>query len=171
MCKVPHPDLEKLTFTDDCGAIFDVDPVESPPEGSVCDGRVVERVWMGPTDECGNSAENYTQTITIKDQAPPVFPAAIPDLSFTCPQDFDLAEVDEPIATDDCSMNVTVSGEVSLPEKCKPRTIIWTATDDCEKVTTANQKVLFTDTAPPALVGQTPSDKMVGCGKNIEITF
>jgi hypothetical protein len=164
-CKDSHPDPEKLTFTDNCGGEFNVDPIQIPPAGSVCDVRVIERFWLGPTDECNNSAGNFTQKITIKDQENPVLPAAVGDLTFVCPKDFKLEEVAKPVATDDCSLAVSVTGVASDLNKCEPVSITWTATDDCDKSSSVNQKVVFTDVTPPAVSGGKPTDVTIGCGQ------
>jgi hypothetical protein len=164
-CKDIQPDPEKLIFGDNCGADINVDPIQTPPTGSVCDARVIERLWLGPTDDCYNSAQNYTQKITIKDQDSPVLPATLDDVVFVCPKDFILEEVNKPVATDDCSPAVSVTGVASDFNKCEPVSIMWTASDDCNKSSSVSQKVLFTDATPPAIAGGKPTDLTVGCGQ------
>ncbi|CAB9508770.1 von Willebrand factor, type A [Seminavis robusta] len=165
-CKDEHPDASTLTFKDNCGEEFHVEAVEMAPTGSVCEERILERYWLGPTDECHNSALNYSQTIIIKDSEAPALPKSLSDLSYTCPQDFKLEEVDKPSATDDCSIAVNVNGTVPSPvEACAATSILWTATDDCNKTASINQKVVFTDTIAPTVVGASPTDITVGCGQ------
>lgn len=86
MCHDPIPDKPKLAFSDNCFEDAVVDGTESEPVGSVCTGRVINRTWAGPTDACGNTADDITQTITILDQENPEFVAALGDIRYTCPQ-------------------------------------------------------------------------------------
>jgi len=79
-------------------------------------------------------------------------------------KEFILGELTPPLATDDCSPSVAVTGEATEVEGCKDVTITWTATDECNQTTTAAQKVRFTDSTPPAVVGGHPGDLTVACG-------
>ena len=124
-CGDPIPDQPKLTFSDNCAEDMTVAGTEAEPTGSVCDGRLIQRTWAGPMDECFNKASDINQTISILDQDAPELPASLDDLSYTCPNDFKVDEAVPPQATDDCSTSVLVTGKATPLHKCDDVTITW----------------------------------------------
>ena len=90
------------------GQEFEVEPtIEQNGTGSVCDGRETVRLYKGPTDSCGNTADDITQTIIIKDDESPNFTKSeLEDMILTCPNQYSSGNMTEPQATDDCDENV-----------------------------------------------------------------
>lgn len=163
-CKELLSNAAPLLFTENCGEDIVVEGTEGNATGSVCDGKTLVRTWKGPADACGNSADDLIQTITILDQAPPQLPEKIKTLTYECPQDFVLASIDPPSATDDCTASVAVTGSATKVDNCTDVTITWTATDDCGQTSTIEQTAKISDSVPPAVIGAMPADVVVGCG-------
>ncbi|MFK7959015.1 MAG: hypothetical protein AB8G96_00685 [Phycisphaerales bacterium] len=99
----------------------------------------IVRTWTA-TDECGNMT-SADQTITVEDVTAPVFldlPADLTGLADagTCGKAFTLAEIGEPVISDNCLMGMptlvpTRSDSLALtdPFPAGSTTITWTATD------------------------------------------
>jgi hypothetical protein len=142
---------EKLV---ECGAAWNFD---RPTARDICSGTnvdvvVVSRVtnvadcvqtivqtWRA-SDPCGNSAE-CSQVITVVDTTAPSL-ACFPDKTVECVQAWDF---DEPIASDICTPNVTVTIVSTVtntgPENTLVITRCWQAADLCGNLTVCCQTV------------------------------
>lgn len=167
-CNDPFPETSNLTYNDNCGQNFTVEPRIFLHKGdSVCTGQKTRFLWegAGATDACGNQAQDIVQEITVLDDSPPNFTASkLEDIRLLCPSDYSPENLSPPKATDDCAANVTVTAEVSEFDGCKTgRIITWTAEDECKKTSKIYQHIKFSDSEPPILKGIPPNDTIVGC--------
>ncbi|MBV6443676.1 MAG: hypothetical protein EPGJADBJ_05459 [Saprospiraceae bacterium] len=98
-CTDPIPAPETLTATDNVDPNPEVTFSESQTSGACPQEYTIVRTWTA-TDFCGNSAQ-YTQTITVDDNTPPVFNAPLPqDTTVSCSDPLTLPPT--VTATDDC---------------------------------------------------------------------
>ena len=114
---------------------------------NLCDGSYeVIRTWIA-TDACGNSS-SASQTVTVMDTDGPVFDFVPADKTVSCGEaiDFGQAEV-----SDACSFaNLTFTDETAvLCGSTQVVTRMWTATDGCGNISTAQQKITVEDTQAP----------------------
>jgi hypothetical protein len=138
------PEVVTVLFEDNCSPSMEVSPVETDLGGDLCTGKMIQRTWEGPKDDCGNSAEHITQTITIIDQEGPVMPEAMPNIDLVCPKDWAMHTPVPPDATDECHSDVQVAFVAdSEPSGCDDIMLTWTATDQCGLMTTVSQTVSF----------------------------
>ncbi|OXB13663.1 HYR-like domain-containing protein, partial [Flavobacterium tructae] len=114
--------------------------------------------WVA-VDNCGNTSGTFTQVITIEDTTAPTWttaPAAL-DVTLQCSDTAGLttAQVNAPIATDNCGGTVTytkVSGAFVAGNCINSGTYTntWTATDVCTNVSTVfTQTITIQDTTAP----------------------
>ncbi len=151
-------DAGSASATDNC----DPSPAISSSDVTnldACGLGTIIRTWTA-TDACGNSS-TCVQTITIKDDTPPVI---------TCPGDkvFDCVEGDggTATATDNCTDAVDIqisSSDVSNLDACGLGTITrtWTATDCAGNSSTCVQTITIKDDTPPVIT--CPGDKVFDC--------
>ncbi|MFK7756394.1 MAG: T9SS type A sorting domain-containing protein [Flavobacteriales bacterium] len=173
------PDYGMATATDNCTELPSV-TMEESTEGDSC-GSVITRVYTA-TDECGNTS-TCTQTITIFDDAAPVFDPFTPYLSVEC-SDSDSVTADV-TATDNCN-EVTITFEDQLNSGgclgVVERT--YTAVDACGNTATAIQYISLQDTTDPVITcpedlehqcDETPDYGMAtatdNCGLDVTITM
>jgi len=115
---------------------------------SSCKGSyVISRTWTA-TDNCGNSAK-ATQNITVNDNTPPVFSAALIDVTIN---DGDAIQNGNISATDNCDSKVDIVMTSDTTHNGCDRTILrkWIATDDCGNVTTIDQRIKVIGKQPVA---------------------
>lgn len=160
---------QPLTATDNCtpGTIT-VNPVDvrKTLPGSKCDGNYqIIRTWTA-TDLCGNKAA-LTQTITVQDNAKPVFSVVVPPvITVNCDS---VPAVTAVTATDNCTATVTVKvsqRKEFLSTTCPSNyrlTRIWTAIDNCGNTATMQQVITVQDTAKPVFTSVPPADTTVDC--------
>jgi gliding motility-associated-like protein/uncharacterized repeat protein (TIGR01451 family) len=124
-----------------------------------------EMVVFTVTDQCGNSSST-TATFTIVDSTPPVFSNIPGNITINCN---DPLPADQPIVTDACSNNVslTFNDQVEAGSCANENTItrVWTATDECGNTSTASQEIFVVDNTPPVLLG-IPANQNMDCGGN-----
>ena len=131
--------------------------------------------WM-VTDDCGNVAETFTQTITIIDTQAPTWTTNQNALDVTLECDdltgFNNAQAMFPVATDNCDSDVAniikSSGSFSPSQICLQAgsyTNTWTVTDDCGNVAeTFTQTITIIDTqAPTWTTNQNALDVTLEC--------
>ncbi len=95
-------------------------------------------------DGNGNSS-TQTQNVIINDDIAPVGDVAnLPNLAAQC----QITSLTAPTATDNCSNNVSISNNATLPITAST-TIIWTYNDNNGNIATQNQIVTINDTAAP----------------------
>lgn len=128
--------------------------------GKSCGYQVI-RTWLAQ-DPCGNS-NTISQTITVQDTTRPVFAIPPPpDVQVDC--DNVPPPATDVIATDNCS-TVKISRSqtekaVTVPGACGSYQItrVWTATDECGNVATAQQVITVTcDGIPQVSLGNDTS--------------
>lgn len=115
---------------------------------------VISRTWS-LTDNCGNTAANQVQTITVKDVlSPDIF----------CPPDATIALGDpnlpaatgSPVVTDNCDTSPLVTySDTTLAGSCVGNYRIqrtWTAADTCGNTSVCYQDIFVQDIEPPVFV-------------------
>ena len=146
------------TAQDICGSVI-IEHFDEVTEE--CDQtRTILRTWTA-TDDCNNIA-SAVQTIIVRDTTPPVL--TIPaDATLECPADTQPLATGLATAEDTCGA-VIIEHFDEVTEECgQTRTILrtWTATDDCNNISSAVQTLIVRDTTPPVLT--LPADAMLEC--------
>ena len=125
------------------------------------------------SDHCGNSSSVFTQVITITDQLAPVWLTAPGDLNQTleCSDASGLlaAQAFYPVASDNCTANVTIlnktSGSFVRSGACIQEgtyTNTWTVSDGCGNTSVAyTQVITIEDNAGPVI--HCPGDDAFSC--------
>lgn len=150
--------------SDDCSAVelfkttgLFVPGVDCPQEGTFTNTWTAE-------DDCGNTSLVFTQTITVIDNAGPVWitlPLAL-NASVSCsnPGALAAAQLLAPIAEDNCDGSVSPLKNAGLlvPGNCPGTGTItntWTVTDDCGNISTMyTQMISIIDNTPPTATGE-----------------
>jgi hypothetical protein len=149
--------------------------------GSGCDYTII-RTWIAQ-DDCGNTTiESYS--IQVNDTADPVFVNAPGEVTVECN---DLAGYPYPEVYDDCGGTVLISFE-DQPQGsgCAYDIIrVYTATDMCGNMATAEQLIHVMDMTPPTFIGfsgnqyvscnEVPNAEEIqavdACSANVDIQF
>ena len=147
------------TATDACGSGVTIELASDNRTGGDCLGSYVRvRTWTA-TDDCGNTSEVYTQTITVTDKVAPVWDQAAEaldaDLACADAEGLETALAAAPTATDACGSGVTIKQASDnrtdgdcLGSYVRVRT--WTATDDCGNTSEVyTQTITVTDEVAP----------------------
>ncbi|GAA4808862.1 gliding motility-associated C-terminal domain-containing protein [Litoribaculum gwangyangense] len=123
------------------------------------------------TDECGNTSANFTQTITVVDNTPPIINTEASNITVECDGDNSaelIAWLDSnggANATDNCS-SVTWSNDYSgLNLACGATgsgVVTFIATDACGNTNSTSATFTVVDTTPPSING-VPADTSVNC--------
>ncbi len=155
---------EPLVY-DNCG---DVILIETDlPETGQCPSTVT-RVWTA-TDVCGNKT-TASQTVTIKDETPPVFTFVPADQIINC----DEAPVfDDAVASDECgSVTLDDSDEIIQGNCDSEFTIIrtWTATDECGNSSTVTASIEIQNNNGLSFIS-IPSDTTISCSAPLNDAF
>jgi hypothetical protein len=142
---------------DNCGATTITVEVDTIP-GACPQSYDITRTFVA-TDECGNSSEPQTQTISVRDYTAPMFDYDNQYyFTYECDEEVELVQ---PIATDNC-------GEVSYSHvdtsfwgnSCYSGfTRIWTATDECNNSSMFYQSIYIQDTTAPVISGTFEIDR------------
>lgn len=148
-----NPYVGTAEASDNCDASPYLNYYDYEDEGSCSYGLQITRVWYA-IDDCGNYAE-CEQHITIIDTQPPVLTVP-PDITVQCDDSTDPKDTGCATAIDACSSKRIITHEDEYPSAggpggCNGYTIIrhWTATDQCENSSTADQIITIVDTEPP----------------------
>jgi hypothetical protein len=153
------------TVADNCMTTPTVTYSDAPVAGSCVGSWTITRTWL-VEDACGNS-DTYDQTIYVEDNIKPVLVGVPADVTVSC----DAVPVSATVtATDNCSTPVVDFNETSNkgtnPAACDYYTYTiwrtWTATDDCNNVTSSTQVITVEDKTAPVLAG-VPIDVTVEC--------
>jgi predicted outer membrane repeat protein len=174
-CTDPIPTVPVVTATDNCAPTVTIVFAQSStrstdPNQCAYYSYVITRNWTA-TDLKGNAA-HMTQTITVKDDQPPVLHNVPGNLTVECtpPQAAFVT------ATDNCSPGAPVTfTEVRTDGAC-PQTYTltrtWTAADRCGNATTAIQVIQVQDTKPPFVLFPPVPVINVECDQAIpQVTF
>jgi hypothetical protein len=109
-------------------------------------------------DGNGN-VSTQTQNVIINDDVAPVGDTAnLPNLNAQC----QITTLTAPTATDNCSNNVSISNNATLPITASA-TVVWTYDDNNGNVATQNQTVTINDTAAPVADRATLPDVQSDC--------
>ncbi len=142
------PDLPVPFVSDNCDDNVDVTVSESV-NGSGCEQMLI-RTWIA-TDDCGNTTI-ATQSISLIDEAPPVFINPIEDNAVECD---DLNMLPMPEVQDNCGgdVDITFTDEV-LSEGCEGEILrTYVAADLCGNTASLEQTIHIIDLSPPTISG------------------
>ncbi|MBA3283764.1 MAG: T9SS type A sorting domain-containing protein, partial [Nitrosopumilus sp.] len=111
----------------------------------------ITRTWTA-TDACGNTS-TAQQTITVEDNTTPIISGVGANLTLNCgPVVFS-----QPTVADNCDPNPTLTFVTDTLSNsganCYSVQRIWTATDACGNVTTAQQTITIEDNVAPVIAG------------------
>ena len=136
--------FEDVVLTDDCDEIH-------------------TRTWTA-VDGCGNVAQTQ-QVIRVEDTTAPVFSNLIAEGTAECGE---IINFTPPAITDNCSMmDITFADEVVETAGCATvHSRIWTATDACGNVATAQQFISVQDNMAPVFT-YVPTDEVLACGEDV----
>ncbi len=157
------PPVGTPVATDNCDNSVQITYVgQTRTDGTCPDSYILRRRWRAE-DNCGNTA-TAEQVIVVQDFTPPTFTAVPGGVTVSCDA---VPPVGTPIATDNCSSNVSVSyeGQTRVEGACPDTYTLlrrWTATDRCGNITTGEQVIAVRDITPPAFVNF-PADATVSC--------
>jgi len=145
------------TVTDNCTPSSSiVITMESSTETIDC-GYILTRTWTA-TDACGNSSQ-ASHVATVADNQEPMFTFVPNNLNVVCGTDYVL---EDPIVEDDCS-NLEVTTQIIELNTCAGSfRRVFTATDACGNVATAEQLVTITDNVDPVFL-TLPENVTVSC--------
>ncbi|MDO8368789.1 MAG: HYR domain-containing protein, partial [Saprospiraceae bacterium] len=157
------PAVGAPTATDNCAAVVNIQyQGEQRIDGSCPYNYSLERRWVA-TDNCGNTSRAI-QLINVQDITAPVFTDVPAPIMASCD---DIPAVGTPVATDNCSANVSISylGETRNDGVCSGNytlTRVWSAQDECGNTNTASQLITVQDLTRP-MVTTVPANVTVSC--------
>ena len=141
-CSIPAADVTIPTAMDNCdGEIMATTNVTPPITASTT-------IMWTYRDAAGNTA-TQKQEVVIDDDMPPT-PNPSNNLSEIMRQcSLGESELTTPVATDNCSGEVTVTNNIASFPITSDTTITWTYTDGANNTTTQTQRVTIDDTMAP----------------------
>lgn len=161
-CSQSVPAITNPIATDNCSDVVSITSTETVSDSTCVNHKTITRVWIA-TDDCGNKA-TATQIITVRDQTLPVFANVPAAITVTC--NGDVPAPATLAATDNCSSVLkyqyvqTLSDSICTNKKSYTRT--WSATDGCNNIGFAIQKITVYDTVKP-IFANIPSDVTIEC--------
>ncbi|MEH6537556.1 MAG: T9SS type A sorting domain-containing protein, partial [Psychroserpens sp.] len=163
------PTVETLTANDTCGVAI-VSYAESTASGLCAGEYVITRTWTA-TDECNNQAI-HEQTITVEDNTDPAFTETLPlNAIYECDETIPSAIM--LTAFDTCGTAIVTFNESTTNGSCSGDYFIirtWTATDECNNVSTHIQTLTVVDPTNSTW-DVLPTDMTVGCSANNQTEF
>ncbi|MEM5564993.1 PQQ-dependent sugar dehydrogenase [Psychroserpens sp. AS72] len=162
------PTAETLTANDTCGTA-NVAFNESIATGSCVGNYVITRTWTA-TDDCNNQTI-HEQIITVEDNTNPTFNESLPEnITVECDA---IPTAETLTANDTCGtanvdFNESIAGGSCVGNYIITRT--WTATDECNNVSTHIQTLTIIDSTDPVWDAM-PIDLTVVCSSNIQTEF
>ena len=154
------PDPAEVTATDVCSGELEVTLTEET-FGEGCE-YVISRTYYAE-DNCGNGISIST-LINVSDETAPTFTGLEPEVFIDC--DEEMPELGEPVVSDNCTDNPTVSFMTfSEAVECGGEIItrIWSATDACGNSSSFTQVVNKTDNTAPVMTN-VPANTIAECG-------
>ena len=128
----------------------------------VGNNSVITRVWTA-TDDNGN-ATTYTQTITVADTIAPIV-GDLEDIIAECI----VETLTPPIATDNCSGDITGTTIITLPVTTQGTTVVtWTFEDANGNISTQTQNIVINDVTAPTFT-TSPADVTVECDSDTSV--
>jgi len=154
--------------TDNCDAAPEVAYSDATFGSQVCAQEyTITRTWTA-TDACGNST-NCVQVIVVDDSTPPVI-ICPDDVTIECTDDTSSDSNGIASATDNCSIDISVSeDDVTIEGECPQEyTIIrtWTAQDECGNSSICVQTIVIEDSTPPTV--NCPDDITIDCNDSTD---
>jgi hypothetical protein len=136
-------------------------------DGDDCENSfILVRTWVG-VDYCENDT-TASQTITIVDTTAPEFIEFPADLTIECSDDY--PAVEEPLASDNCDVDVTyeLTEEIELGDCPGEETLsrIWRAFDNCGNVAMMTQTITKEDNTAPVFT-YVPAAAIYECNVDI----
>lgn len=145
---VPPP--ATVTASDTCDTNIPVTFVESQVNGSCADEYVLARSWSA-TDDCGNDV-TAQQFVSVDDTTPPSINCP-PHTSMECPGDTSVAANGSAGGSDNCGLTTIASSDSVVTGCGTTQTITrtWTASDECDNLSSCDQYVTVADTTAPVI--------------------
>jgi hypothetical protein len=133
---------------------------------------IITRTWS-LIDNCGNAAADQVQTITVRDNIPPVITSFPPNQTVSCASQVSPANINLVSATDNCPYAITISvaNDVITNQTCPHRYTInrtYTATDICGNATSQSQTITVNDQIPPVITNF-PANITVSCASQVPV--
>ncbi len=155
------PPVGNVMVTDNCDDSVQLNFNETQTPGA-CNGEIsIIRTWTA-TDDCGNES-TAQQVINLSDNTAPVFSNVPANVAVECDN---IPTPVDPSVADNCDPNPTVTFETFTEAlSCEDEYIlryVWTATDDCGNVSSAEQVINVSDNTAPLITG-VPADVSVEC--------
>src|SRR5204863_340504 len=155
------PTFTAPTATDACGGAT-VNILSDVTGGAAC-AKTLTRSWDA-TDACGNHSATVSQTITVKDNTPPVIGSAGSDGTLDCPA---TPTFTPPTASDACSgATVQQVSDITTQGSCAgtySETRRWQAVDACgNQSLTVAQTITVRDNTPP-VIGSPGGNATIEC--------
>ncbi|MEZ4897763.1 MAG: hypothetical protein R2806_13050 [Saprospiraceae bacterium] len=148
--------------TDNCDENLEYNGDEITNEVLECGYRLT-RTWYA-IDDCGNTSNKVTQSISVIDQTPPTI-NALPDLTINCGE---APQWDLPTASDNCDENIQFESKIyRISGDCANSWVrSWVAIDHCQNVSdSVKQTAIIIDEEEPNI--DEPEDKTIYCGEEI----
>lgn len=149
--------------TDNCDIDVSIQYNGEVRTDGTCPNRyTLQRSWLA-TDNCGNTTL-ATQLVTVRDTTAPVFTFVPVSTTVNCES---VPPVGTPVATDNCSANVTITflGETRTDGNCSGNYVLkrfWAAQDECSNTTLTSQEIVVQDITNP-VVTSVPANVTVSC--------
>ncbi|WP_304143016.1 gliding motility-associated C-terminal domain-containing protein [Mesoflavibacter zeaxanthinifaciens] len=165
--------------TDNCSASLDATFTDVVTAGT-CEGLfIITRTWS-LTDDCGNTAADQIQTITVTDNiSPDISSCDVKDTILECNGNdnetiattWNTTNINEltSCATDNCSSNLTVTSDFdfnNFVNSCglgSTITVNYTVADDCGNMESTSATLTLSDTTGPDLSTCSIADTDVDC--------
>jgi len=153
-----------ILATDNCDTDVEIILEENQLPGDCTDSYFISRKYTA-TDNCGNE-KVMVQLITIEDTTVPVISGVPADITADCNEVPDYPAPGVITASDNCDTDVLITfSEIILPGGCPNSytlTRVWTATDNCNNITSSTQVISVSDVTPPVIM-EVPLDATVEC--------
>jgi hypothetical protein len=156
-----EPVAANVVASDNCDSDVTVVFTEVTIPGNC--GNIVTYTWTA-TDNCGNSTSEE-RTYSLTDNVAPQFESVVDTVYASCGDDVSLLDIPLPVVTDACSEVISLESiDTEVPSVCGSVIVRnYTATDGCGNSSSAQQIIIFEDTAPPVFISA-PENIIAACG-------